>query len=303
MGNLAFDISKIVDLNKVVNLDIDKNIDVTVNNPDILATAEADAEAFGSNALAEVDAYTYVNEGNGGTITEFSSGQIEVLGNIPPYDDGVNPGDPIFIDFTAPPESDVDDVNASGHFVDVADEPSPGTPIPDPLLTITDIQLSPINPGDPALIQLYENANDPVVIDYGTRYVERNGDGEQGAFEVGNLTLTFPVGTEFLVEFNGGIVIVEDLTAPPQQDAFFTFDPEQDGASSNAETFVAFTEFRADMVFDSLGDFASYEIDAITDQIPWHTTMEGNGEAFAYAESTSSLDLNNDDVLAMADVI
>ena len=61
-GDIAFDITKNVNLNKVVTLDIDKNVDANVNNPDQLATAEADAEAFGIYALAETDAYTYVTE-------------------------------------------------------------------------------------------------------------------------------------------------------------------------------------------------------------------------------------------------
>ena len=59
-GDIAFNVAKVVNLNKVVTLDIDKNVDVNVNNPDQLATAEADAEAFGIYALAETDAFTYV---------------------------------------------------------------------------------------------------------------------------------------------------------------------------------------------------------------------------------------------------
>ena len=59
-GNIAFNVFKNVDLNKTVFLDIDKNVDVTVNNPDQLATAEADAEVFSTYGLAEVDAYTIV---------------------------------------------------------------------------------------------------------------------------------------------------------------------------------------------------------------------------------------------------
>ncbi len=35
---------------------------MNVDNPDQLATAEADAEAFGKYALAETDAFTYVTE-------------------------------------------------------------------------------------------------------------------------------------------------------------------------------------------------------------------------------------------------
>jgi hypothetical protein len=61
-GNISFNIRKNVDLNKEVDLDIDKNVDVNVVNPDQLATAEADAEAFGTYALSETDAFTYVTE-------------------------------------------------------------------------------------------------------------------------------------------------------------------------------------------------------------------------------------------------
>ena len=80
MGDIAFNIEKNVDLNKVVNLEIDKDVDVNVDNPDQLATAEADAEAFGEDALAETDAFTYVNgePGPGGMMAQ---GLIDVLGN------------------------------------------------------------------------------------------------------------------------------------------------------------------------------------------------------------------------------
>ena len=61
-GNIEFNITKNVNLTKVVNLNINKNVIVDVNNKDLLATAEADAEAFGLHALAEVDAYTTVSD-------------------------------------------------------------------------------------------------------------------------------------------------------------------------------------------------------------------------------------------------
>ena len=63
-GDITFNIAKDVNLNKVVNLNINKDVNVNVNIDDLLATAEADAEAFGQFALAEVDAYTYVNDEN-----------------------------------------------------------------------------------------------------------------------------------------------------------------------------------------------------------------------------------------------
>ena len=58
MGDIAFEVTKNVDLNKQVNLQIDKDVDVNVVNDDLLATAETDAEAFGENAIAETDAFT-----------------------------------------------------------------------------------------------------------------------------------------------------------------------------------------------------------------------------------------------------
>lgn len=61
-GDIAFSIQSNVDINKTVNFDINKVVNANVNNPDQLATAQSDAEAFGINALAETDTYTYVTD-------------------------------------------------------------------------------------------------------------------------------------------------------------------------------------------------------------------------------------------------
>ena len=61
-GDIAFNIASDVNINKTVNFDINKNVVANVNNPDQLATAQSDAEAFGINALAETDTYTYVTD-------------------------------------------------------------------------------------------------------------------------------------------------------------------------------------------------------------------------------------------------
>lgn len=61
-GNINFSINKVVTLDKTVTLNITKNVTTVVDIDDLLATAEADAEAFGKYALAETDAFTYVNE-------------------------------------------------------------------------------------------------------------------------------------------------------------------------------------------------------------------------------------------------
>ncbi|MBE9043181.1 hypothetical protein IQ255_01945 [Pleurocapsales cyanobacterium LEGE 10410] len=86
-GDIAFNIAKDVNLNKVVTLDIDKVVDVNVNNPDQLATAEADAEAFGIYALAETDAYTYVTEQEAFSYSESTA----ALDLNPGVDNGVTP--------------------------------------------------------------------------------------------------------------------------------------------------------------------------------------------------------------------
>ena len=82
MGDFNISVFKDVNLNKQVTLDVDKNVNVDVDNNDILATAEADAEAFGSeNALAEVDTYTFVNESGGTTTTITAPGLVNGTGN------------------------------------------------------------------------------------------------------------------------------------------------------------------------------------------------------------------------------
>ena len=78
-GDIAFNIAKDVNLNKAVNLNITKTVDVNVNNPDQLATAEADAEAFGIYALAETDAYTYVTDSEAFSYSE-STAALDLSG-------------------------------------------------------------------------------------------------------------------------------------------------------------------------------------------------------------------------------
>ncbi|MDJ0634668.1 MAG: hypothetical protein QNJ34_15880 [Xenococcaceae cyanobacterium MO_188.B29] len=86
MGDINFTIAKDVNLNKVVNLDIDKDVDVNVDNPDQLATAEADAEAFGEQALAETDAYTYVTDSEAFSYAE-STAALDLEIEEPIFDD------------------------------------------------------------------------------------------------------------------------------------------------------------------------------------------------------------------------
>ena len=291
MGDIAFNIFKDVNLNKVVNLDIDKTVEVNVNNPDQLATAEADAEAFGPFALAEVDAYTYVNfEPDGDPVTIFNSGQVQVLGDTSVFAD-TDPGDPFTIVF-----EDADDVNAVGVLGPLDGDPAPpaDTPLPDPLLTISDLNLvdsgvAPINVTDGVLYE-YINLNDPVEIDFGERWIDRNLNGSIDGGETGSLTLTVGPGETFEVLFavTGGVEV--DLAT---NDAVFTFTPDvvnnPSDIASNNDPFDVPAAF--DLVADSLGDLGGYEWEALGELFPYHPNNGGDGEAFAYAESTAGLDL------------
>ncbi len=67
-GDIKFTVQKVVNLNKKVRLDINKKVHTDVKVKGQLATSEADAEVFGyKDALAEVDAFTYVDKKKGYT--------------------------------------------------------------------------------------------------------------------------------------------------------------------------------------------------------------------------------------------
>ncbi|MDJ0533523.1 MAG: hypothetical protein QNJ70_13720 [Xenococcaceae cyanobacterium MO_207.B15] len=290
MGDIAFTIEKFVDLNKVVNLDIDKNVNVNVDNPDQLATAEADAEAFGPFALAEVDAYTYVNiEPDGETQTIFNSGQVQVEGGASVFA-GTPPGDPLTIVF-----EDADDVNALGVLAPLDGNPAPpaDTPLPQPTLTIDDLNLidsgaTPIPVTDGILYE-YENP-ELFEIDFGMRWIDRNLNAIIDGGETGNLSLSVPEGDIWEVLFNTDTGAVEIDIA--ESNAIFLFTPDPMNPSdipSNNDPFEVLAAF--DLVADSLGDLGGYEFQALAD-FPYDTvTGGGDGEAFAYAESTAGLDL------------
>ena len=59
-GDIFASIGKDINFNKVVTKDITKTVFVDVVNPDQLAEAEADAEAFGEYALAQTDTFAIV---------------------------------------------------------------------------------------------------------------------------------------------------------------------------------------------------------------------------------------------------
>ena len=317
MGNLAFDISKIVDLNKTVNLDIDKNVEVTVDNPDILATAEADAEAFGTNALAEVDAFTYVSQ-DGGTPgdSEDVIVDIDALGNTTlteqsnfnvPVDvdgDGVPdyflPED-ITVNFDTPDNTglpDIDDLNWTGGLEGNDTISGADTPLPligefeadDKVFNYDEFVSATPEPDGSVVITARYTLLEPWEVDFGPRTVTGN-----DLTDTQDLSLILPEGTSYLVEFldedGNPATGVEGFEAKEYEFEAF---PAPDnvgqwvfgGQSFDIDTYVQDGEEIFDIGF---GDWAFEALGTITLQEP---PQPGDGEAFAYAESTAALDLN-----------
>ncbi len=266
-----------------------------------MATAEADAEAFGTFALAEVDAYTYVSEGEPGTPGEFipHPGSVDLGGNDPGFVLGpITPsGAPASITsiltgngVDIPP--DVDDVTGQGNLEPLSTPPegtapgpsTPDGPLPQPLLSITDITW--INPTATATPGIFEyNNQDPIIVNFGDRELDVDSDGLTGQ---GPLTLTIPAGTLFFVELSGSNINVEFETFVDGNNGFFTYDDTADpGGPVNYEL----TAFDFEAQDAGLG-ISDWDFQAASDfgfQIP---PIPGTpGEAFAYAESTSAVDL------------
>ena len=293
MGDIQFNITKDVNLNKTVNLDINKNVDVNVDIDDLLATAEADAEAFGEFALAEVDAYTYVREGEVTPGFPDSPGQVDAVGNAqlslsidPGGDNIIQVGDQLTVDHV-----DVDDINGFDHFADLS-SPLPDTPdalLPDPLFDIDDKLINIVDevagvPGE----FIGELAQD-VVIDFGERTLTTLHPDDQGP---ANLTVTIAAGTEYLVE--QGLTAAGD-PIPGDFEAIFAGTPDdvtvEFGAVEMDIQEIAYTQTAA-----GIAPAGEWTLD-VSVIIPGRPPMVTPGEAFAYAESTAAVDLNGDDTL------
>lgn len=91
MGNIAFDIFTSVDLNQIVEPNMSENVFIKVDNPEQLATVEADAEDFGPLALAEFEAYTLVRQASVNNSADFipNPGMVDPLAHI--LDFGLEP--------------------------------------------------------------------------------------------------------------------------------------------------------------------------------------------------------------------
>ena len=317
MGNLAFDISKIVDLNKTVNLDIDKNVDVNVNIDDLLATAEADAEAFGTFALAEVDAYTFVNEGGGISMTEDVVVDVDALGNTTlteqdnffeeSFDlDGDEvpdvtyelPND-ITVNFDTPDGTglpDIDDLNWTGGLDGNDTIPGADTQLPTEGFVANDKDLvyletvgAVLEDDDSVVVTARYELATPWVVDFSPP--DRTVTGEEKT-ATDSLSIVIPEGTNYLVEFLDEDGNPENGFEAKEYEfeAFPAAGPGQwvFGAQSfDIETYVQTGEEIFDIGF---GDWAFEALGTIT----LEEFVPGDGEAFAYAESTSAVDLGGD---------
>ena len=301
MGNIDVNVIKNIDFNKVVTKDIFKTVFANVDNPDVLAEAEADAEAFGPNALAQTDTFAYVNQTGGTSVSEDVVVDIDALGNTTLTEQGnfiPLPGTPYFIpqditvNFDTPDGTglpDIDDLNWTGGLTDNVDlEGQADVPLPlDDFFAPSDKNLSYIDGSAEAtpigvgvLVTADYQLTDDWTVDFGTRTVT----GETHT-ATDSLSLTVPAGTLYLVEFldeNG------DGEFDAKEYEFEGFP----GASANwvfggqpfaVDTYVQDGEEIFALEF---GDWAFEAIGTIT------LTKDGDQEAFAYSESTAALDLD-----------
>ncbi len=325
MGDINFTIDKNVDLNKIVNLDIDKDVDVNVNNDDILATAEADAEAFGERALAETDAFTYVSESGDIMPPEDVVVDVDALGNTTLTEQVIDPDNlievpvdldddevtdvtyqlpnDITVNFDTPDGTglpDIDDLNWTGGLEGNDTIPGADTPLPTEGFAANDKDLSYLQTVDAVLepdgsvvvTAQYELADDWVV-DFSPP--DRTITGAE-ITETDSLSMVIPQGTTYLVEFldedGDPATGLEGFEAKEYEfEAFPETGPGQwvfGGDSFDIDTYVQTGEEIEDIGF---GDWAFEALGTIT----IHGNGSGDGEAFSYAESTAALDLNGDD--------
>ncbi len=224
MGDILVNIAKDVDFNKVVTKDIFKTVFVDVVNPDQLAEAEADAEAFGMGALAQTDTFAIVTEDTAFAYSESTAALDKTCTPIPCEWDGGFGGDgnsniwylggvPESLTVSA---EDVDDIDGLGDFEPLSSPPpaTPDAPIPDASFGVSDLNLGLVGPVL-GLTDVYEyELQNNVVISFGevnpsdpARDIINicNSEPCEGADTIpdnltGELTVTVAAGALFLVE-------------------------------------------------------------------------------------------------------
>ena len=176
-----------------------------------------------------------------------------------------------------------------------ASPPTPDGPIPDPLLSITDLNLEQtgmtlVTPAGDLGAEYTLTAD--WVVNFGPRELDLDGD---GTATTSDLLLTIPTGTHFLAEYVGpgeippidppaGPIVLE-FEAFANGDGFFT----HDGATYDLTGFVLDAESLNNPAIN-IGDWA---FEAESNNFGG-IDQPGIGEAFSYAESTAALDLNGD---------
>ncbi len=230
MGDIFVEIGKDIDFNKVVTKDITKTVFVDVVNPDQLAEAEADAEAFGEHALAQTDTFAIVTPDTAFAYSEstaaldlngdrvcfpcFWEGGFGADGNTNVWftggdgADGSTVPDNLSIEFI-----DVDDIDGLGDLELLSSPPPnnvPDAPLPDPAFSISNLELLAENPLDPIDLGVPEEyrLTQDLVISFGERTInictsEPDCVGADTTPEdlTGELTVTVAAGALFLVEF------------------------------------------------------------------------------------------------------
>ncbi len=247
MGNILFDINGNVNLNKQVEWQINKNVVGNVEIEDKLATAQADAEAFGEFAFAETDAFALVNDEFASSYSEATAGlEIEpsgdifdggtdIVGNIPVFEPTGDLGESdttINVDLDGNPGAvlengdvvpNVDDIDGSGALIDLSSPPpnTPDAPIPDPALSMTDLDLEfHDTTGNPNIFEYNSTAD--FITDFGVRDLDFDQDGNIDF--TGNVSLTIPQDTVFLVTDLGSDAYEIEFEEFGDDVAFYTLD-------------------------------------------------------------------------------
>lgn len=345
MGDIQFEIIKDVNLNKIVNLDINKDVDVNVNIDDLLATAEADSEAFGEFALAEVDAYTYVREIPGeeeqceifelegaldsqGNASALES--LDDLGNRVAVDDltavvgyispdnnafpttviqnlatqtSIFPGTPL----AAVPPSVLNAQTGFGILTDLTiPDPPLGTSIPNErFIPSGDLQLEWMGGNDLndelEIVELQYELTNELTINFGEMSYLCGDD-----LVTGDAVLTLAEGSEYLIIWDSEVEGVAPTASHPMEIAFDGF-IVGDVFTIGDQVFdlTAFVQTGDYLNNPDLANISQWEFEfSILGECEVCTPIPGTGEAFAYAESSAAIDLNNGEMaLAMAEVI
>ena len=208
-----------------IGFKITKNVNSNVNNRNIFATAKA--EAFGLNALAKVDAYTYVNLTKDDSTTFRATDSVNNINNTINLELGVLNSDDLTSKVTL-------------------DYKSAATEVKDPLNTYDDLT------------------------------------------GIDNRTITIPLENSYLGEIVPNSEF--EFEAFGNDVDFFTDDDIIKSASKSVFELTSYLQKTDSLEIETLSNWGFQEVSQSIETI----NDERNGEAFSYAHSTVTLDLNNE---------